>query len=77
MSKYLVSMFALFCLSSLQARAQDSLSAAAQVVQDTSVFRFAPERRMFWGSYKGNEEAIAALSRSLRKNKAAIETGGG
>lgn len=76
MSKYLVSMFALFCLSSLQARAQDSLSAAAQVVQDTSVFRFAPERRMFWASYKGNEEAIAALSRSLRKNKAAIETGG-
>lgn len=73
MSKCIVSIFALLCLSSLQA--QDNLP-AARVVQDTSVFRFAPGRRMFWTSYKGNEEAIAALSRSLRKNRAAIEAGG-
>lgn len=42
---------------------------------DTIVFRFAPERRMFWADYKGNATAIDSFTRSVRQHKAAIEAG--
>lgn len=42
---------------------------------DTIVFRFAPERRMFWFDYKGNATAIDSFTRSVRQHKAAIESG--
>lgn len=42
---------------------------------DTIVFRFAPERRMFWYDYKGNATAIDSFARSVRQHKTAIESG--
>lgn len=42
---------------------------------DTIVFRFAPERRMFWADYKGNATAIDSFARSVRQYKTAIESG--
>lgn len=42
---------------------------------DTIVFRFAPERRMFWYDYKGNATAIDSFTRSVRRHKTAIESG--
>lgn len=43
--------------------------------QDTVVFRFASDNRMFWMEYKGNADAIEALSRQIQDNRADIAAG--
>lgn len=51
------------------------MSVAPFVRGDTAVFRFAPEKRMFWADYKGNAIAIDSLARSIRQHKLSIESG--
>lgn len=51
------------------------ISATPFVRGDTAVFRFAPEKRMFWADYKGNAAAIESLTRSIRQHKLSIESG--
>lgn len=75
MSKFTISVFALFCLCTVQANAQDVPSVKEQVVRDTAVFRFAPGDRVFRAAYKGNERAIAHLSRSIRAYFDEIQSG--
>lgn len=75
MSKFTISVFALFCLCTVQANAQDVPSVKEQVVRDTAVFRFAPGNEVFRAVYKGNERAIAHLSRSIRAYFDEIQSG--
>lgn len=58
------------------ASGQDAgISAVSFVRGDTAVFRFAPEKRMFWADYKGNAAAIESLTRSIRQHRLSIESG--
>ena len=58
------------------ASGQDAdISTAPFVREDTAVFRFAPQRRMFWADYKGNAAAIKSLTRSIRQHRLSIESG--
>lgn len=50
-------------------------SSLSEGKQDTVIFRFAPQRRMFWADYKGNAAAIKSLTRSIRQHKLSIESG--
>ena len=50
-------------------------SSLSEGKQDTVIFRFAPQRRMFWADYKGNAAAIKSLTRSIRQHKFSIESG--
>lgn len=50
-------------------------SSLSEGKQDTVVFRFAPQRRMFWADYKGNAAAIKSLTRSIRQHRLSIESG--
>ena len=43
-------------------------SSLSEGKQDTVIFRFAPQRRMFWADYKGNAAAIKSLTRSIRQH---------
>ena len=52
-----------------------NISVLPLVQGDTVVFRFVPEKRMFWADYKGNAAAIDSLTRSIRKHKSLIESG--
>jgi hypothetical protein len=56
-------------------KGQEALSVPEKIVQDTSFFRFAPGKNMFWASYKGNEKAISSFSGSLREHRTAIDAG--
>lgn len=47
----------------------------AQVMGDTVVFRFPQGEKMFYAAYKGNDQALDFLSRSIRANYRAIDRG--
>lgn len=50
-------------------------SSLSEGKQDTVIFRFAPQRRMFWADYKGNAAAIKSLTRSIRHRQIPRQTG--
>lgn len=56
-------------------KGQSSFLFTEQVVRDTAVFRFAPGDEVFRAAYKGNERAIAHLSRSIRAYFDEIQSG--
>ena len=76
MLRLLTSALVLFCLGTSLAEAQNSVSIkSAQVVDDTVIFRFPPGKRMFYAEYKGNDQALEFLGRSIREHFALIDSG--
>lgn len=63
-------------IASSSVKGQGKYLLAEQVVgRDTAVFRFAPGDKVFRATYKGNEKAIAHLSRSIRAYYDEIQSG--
>lgn len=74
MSRYVIGILVVFCLSATGLSAQES-GVREQVVRDTAVFRFAPGDDVFRAAYKGNGSAIAHLSRLIRAHRSEIRSG--
>ena len=64
-----------YVMTSSDRKEQEVRISAAPFQGDTTIFRFAPEKQMFWADYKGNAAAIDSLTRSIRQYKLPIESG--